>query len=1088
MNHFPENHFIRTLKNIQTSPIEFGNIYKLDGKNILIFNLDQSTDESRLLNEFSKNQINVKNIFFILCTFENETYWRRSNFLKDKKFFIDFITQACNGKIINYLDLPIFLDKLESANFEKQYLKKSNNSLYLILQTLTGKNSMFYKTFGDTYYQKIRDSINNIDIPKDIICALSNSYQKGADVLAHSLGHKYEEEFKGFKKDTLMVQECVKKFKIAQKENNNNKKKKNKRINLKFGSEKIQQLGMTFDNLLQFKKDEAAKILNSMLVDLSLNICANPFDFKPIKERKIARDVILFIDDKLNTDYFKEYLKILKRYLPKWNFFGLFNYREFIKFGSDLNSEAFEQINWKEKFQIKFFNNDKWIENEIEFNPRAIQFACIDLLYGNDLLGFEILRIIRQINLWRDHFLHTIVLSRSSRSEYIQASLNEGALAFINKENFLQISAILPSVEIPSIEKVRFYNKFENWHRLSKLPPKKIFELQSSGIKGEEYNPFAKEDDELWINLENSEDYKWIQKLPKADIHCHLGSCMDPELLPKTALLVLSEMFNKSKLKDKKIENILRFLFPIVLDPYLGRKFQTRPAKIKPNTDLKNYRDTFNVSNTPVAFCLFDILNSEFPLKENMLKPEEVLLSPEDTTLERMSFSEKIESSSYFERKFVLRKQDVKYDVTMLFFILLIYLRDSKDLKLSQIKNILKEFEDVLGKIDSHTKIEINPFCKELLSTLDNNFSNELEELEKMPTANILAFLQSAHSIDRCLKNKGLFNYLRGCEYGGSAHLQTKAALYLTAKNVIEEYAIRDNIRYLELRCAVDGYSKLKLQSQEEALEALLRGFDFFCKEYKNKETKIHVNLIITAKRHKSEEAFENNIRLGLNYRNGLQLNIEREKKKKEKQKIVSFFNTKSKVVSFDLAGLEKGNRPSKFLTQFMKLLKECFPITIHAGEEDDFESIWEAVYLVHSQRLGHALTLRDNINLLNIVRERHIAVELCPISNILTNPVFKFPTDESDNWDPKDKSAYPLRQYLDQNLDVTLNTDNPYISDTFITKEYLVAARLIRGLSKWEILRLLKNSFRSAAVPKDEKRMLMNEIDEEIYNILLNE
>ena len=203
---------------------------------------------------------------------------------------------------------------------------------------------------------------------------------------------------------------------------------------------------------------------------------------------------------------------------------------------------------------------------------------------------------------------------------------------------------------------------------------------------------------------------------------------------------------------------------------------------------------------------------------------------------------------------------------------------------------------------------------------------------------------------------------------------------------------------------------------------------------------------------------------------------------------LASFFNTKSKVVSFDLAGLEKGNRPSKIVTQFTKLLKEFFPITINSGEENDSESIWEAVYLVNSQRLGHALTLRDNINLLKIVRERHTAIELCPISNILTNPDFKFRNIHNSKWDPKDKSSYPLRQYLDQNLDVTLNTDNPCVSDTCMTKEYLVGAKLIDGLSKWEILRLIKNSFRSAAIPKNEKRMLMNEIDEEIYNILLNE
>lgn len=82
----------------------------------------------------------------------------------------------------------------------------------------------------------------------------------------------------------------------------------------------------------------------------------------------------------------------------------------------------------------------------------------------------------------------------------------------------------------------------------------------------------------------------------------------------------------------------------------------------------------------------------------------------------------------------------------------------------------------------------------------------------------------------------------------------------------------------------------------------------------------------------------------------------------------------------------------------------------------------------------------------------------------------------------------YPLRQYLDENLDVTVNTDNPFISNSSMTKEYIVASRMIGGLTKWEVLRLIKNSFRGAAIPKDEKRKLMNEIDDEIYEILINE
>jgi adenosine deaminase len=205
-----------------------------------------------------------------------------------------------------------------------------------------------------------------------------------------------------------------------------------------------------------------------------------------------------------------------------------------------------------------------------------------------------------------------------------------------------------------------------------------------------------------------------------------------------------------------------------------------------------------------------------------------------------------------------------------------------------------------------------------------------------------------------------------------------------------------------------------------------------------------------------------------------------------------SFFETDTKVVSFDLAGLEQGNRAGKFYDLFLPLLKKCFPITIHAGEEDSHEAIWEAIYEVQSQRIGHGLTLRNNRELLDIVKDRHIAIELCPISNLLTrekNTWRQLELKQRNLKNEYDKPKYyPLRQYLMENLDVTINTDNPFVSDSTLTKEFLVSAWLAGGLTKWEVLRLIKNGFRSAALPKEQKRLLMNEIDDEIYNILLQE
>ncbi len=220
------------------------------------------------------------------------------------------------------------------------------------------------------------------------------------------------------------------------------------------------------------------------------------------------------------------------------------------------------------------------------------------------------------------------------------------------------------------------------------------------------------------------------------------------------------------------------------------------------------------------------------------------------------------------------------------------------------------------------------------------------------------------------------------------------------------------------------------------------------------------MDVILTAKRHKSIEQFSQNVDVALKYRNGLleegqakrfveenlqegfdNINSEWDLKKNINEKIdgyistindsnnhttLSFFDTQPKVVRFDLAGLEKGNRAGKYYDQFLPLLKKCFPITIHAGEEDTYEGIWEAIYVVQSQRIGHALTLRNNKELLDIVKDRHIAIELCPLSNILTRDKSweeAFPVKERNNPEEYVKEeCYPLRQYLMENIDVTIN------------------------------------------------------------------
>ena len=815
-----------------------------------------------------------------------------------------------------------------------------------------------------------------------------------------------------------------------------------------------------------------------------------------------AAPSFLCIDD--HPDKIAHLLRALQMWFP----YGSAGYLESNKW-PDLLKENINILDSLKQSTVRLYGPEK--------APIDVDFWLIDLEFEGQNKGFEILRKIRTAT--RNRIKPFVVtLSRRDDPESIQRSLNSGALFHITKSHFFEIVPAVCQVwkhikKIREQEKKR-YAQYENWHLLSKLPLRIILELQSQWIFGKEYR--IEHGAKRWgDDLESSADYQWIKKLPKADLHCHIGSCMSPNVLAQTALLVLAEKAAQDGNQLKEVlPDIVNFLLPIASDPNLN---ELKKSETKENSETKNYKNSFGFRDIK-AKSILEIVAHAYSLRERNILPERALLDPHNTLLEEtcLQFA-RYESSKYFQRKVMLRQLSVSYDLVMLVFVLLLHVRDHFS-EAARGTAIIETIERIIKILQPGLKETGYEKYDEAVGGALYNFDKLWGQLSKRilnaftglpPTKNILKFLQSAHSDKRCLEPgcASLFNYLRGCEYGGSQNLQTKASIFLTVDSVVK-YALSDKIRYLCLRCAVNGYTKFGLQSGKEATESLLHAIDYYAGKSCDDGNKVHINVILAANRQRDAEDFGKNADLALKYQHGLPMRKDHDDNEAEK-----YYSSGSRVVSFDLFGLEKGNRPSKFKEQFRKLQEESFPATIHAGEEDGAESIREAVYDAFTQRIGHGLSLRQDIGLLRMVRERHITIELCPLSNLLTSGKYKLREEierqykqelerirDEDKPTQKDRITeleqeylisrdeyYPLRQYLNANLDVTINSDNPRVSEATLSKEFLVAARLVGGLTKWEILRLIKNSFRGAAIPKDEKRKLMNEIDDEIYELMLH-
>jgi adenosine deaminase len=162
-------------------------------------------------------------------------------------------------------------------------------------------------------------------------------------------------------------------------------------------------------------------------------------------------------------------------------------------------------------------------------------------------------------------------------------------------------------------------------------------------------------------------------------------------------------------------------------------------------------------------------------------------------------------------------------------------------------------------------------------------------------------------------------------------------------------------------------------------------------------------------------------------------------------------------VVGIDLAG-DEVNYPGELFVDHIRRAREAgLHVTIHAGEVPadskharlGVRNLWTAVNDLSAERLGHALRAVDDPRLLERIRERGIGIESCPTSNVQTSVVPSY-------------AEHPLKIFVEQGLLVTLNTDDPGISNITLEDEFRVAREQI-GLSPDDLAQLKENARRVA-------------------------
>lgn len=145
-------------------------------------------------------------------------------------------------------------------------------------------------------------------------------------------------------------------------------------------------------------------------------------------------------------------------------------------------------------------------------------------------------------------------------------------------------------------------------------------------------------------------------------------------------------------------------------------------------------------------------------------------------------------------------------------------------------------------------------------------------------------------------------------------------------------------------------------------------------------------------------------------------------------KKVLDFtLNNKATFIGADIADSEENFNALDFKDIFNTLHEKGFPITIHSGETPDPQAaqrIKDSIDILHARRIGHGIQLITNKEILEYVKKNKVLLEICPISNVLTQAFTNM-------------TEHPFNQLYKAGVQVSINSDDPGIFNTFLSDDY---------------------------------------------------
>lgn len=259
--------------------------------------------------------------------------------------------------------------------------------------------------------------------------------------------------------------------------------------------------------------------------------------------------------------------------------------------------------------------------------------------------------------------------------------------------------------------------------------------------------------------------------------------------------------------------------------------------------------------------------------------------------------------------------------------------------------------------------------------------------------------------------------------YQGAGVLQTEEDFYDLALAYLARAAL-DNIVRAEIFFDPQTHTARGI-----AMDTVVRGLARACQDAQERHG-ISAQLILSFLRHLSErDAFET---------------------------LEQALPLREHFIGVGLDSSELGHPPEKFARVFARCRELGLHIVAHAGEEGPPAYIWQALDLLHAERIDHGVqAVHDGALMQRLAKER-IPLTVCPLSN---QKLQVFP----------DLRQHNLKALLDAGLAATANSDDPAYFGGYMN-ENLRQVFAATGMSAHHAWQLAANSFEASFAPAADK------------------